>query len=220
MADVRTVQIDDGSWRLLDDVLLDDLGCLKRLPASFYDQIPYDTLRAWCHYRGRYGLPTVELAAWIHKRIGTRPAIEIGAGNGDLANMIGITATDSKVQAKPAYKAAYEARGQVVIDYPGWVKRKEALDAIEKYEPQVVVASWVTQLYIEGDPNSVESCAAGVDEERLLDMGVEYIFIGNEMIHEKKRILARPHETHRLPFIRSRSIYKDRDVVWIWKGNR
>lgn len=148
--------------------LLDQDGSLRLMPASEYDKIEQPALQIWCHHNTRYGLPTTELVEWIQNRIGNRAAIEIGSGCGDLAKHLGIPGTDSKVQEKKWVQDLYRLSGNKTIFYPGWVKRLDALSAIERYEPQVVVASWVTQWV---DPNiftTEKGCVAGVKEDELL----------------------------------------------------
>lgn len=164
---------------------------------------------------GRYGLPTTELVDWLREVIGGRSAIEIGSGCGDLAWHLNIMPTDSKIMEQQDVLLYYKAFGQFVTPYPEWVTRLEALDAIATYKPEVVVASWVTQLVTEADPLGSGSMY-GVDEQALLRTGVTYVFIGNEKIHKKKRIMAESHETYGLPFLRSKAERPELNRVWIW----
>jgi len=189
-------------------------GRLILRPDAFFDTLAPTALRIWAHQNGRYGVPTAELVGWLRWIIGNRFAIEIGAGSGDLSLHLGTLATDSYMQSDPAMQAVYEMMGQPTIRYGRWVEKLSALDAAAKYKPDVVVASWVTQLY-KGD-GSVGACAHGVDEDELLDTGVTYILIGNQNVHGDKRIMKRPHVEHKLPFLRSRAKEPEKDRVWIW----
>lgn len=201
--------------------LLDDRDRLKLLAAAEYDKIPWASLRLWCHHHARYGLPTVELIAWLRDLIGGRRAIEIGSGSGDLAYHLKIRGTDNKCQTRPDVALFYAATGQPVIRYPDWVEKKDALAAIAKYNPQVVIGSWITH-YI--DPNRPMPPGGGsiygVREDLLLDTGVTYVLIGNLEIHGHKPILRMPHEEHALPFLRSRSQNPELDRVFVWPGTR
>lgn len=199
--------------------LLDGDGFLKILHDEEYDHIPPGALRLWCHKYARYGLPTVELLCWLKERIVGRKAIEIGAGSGDLARALGIPATDNRMQEWPEIRWHYELTGQPVIHYPDFVQNLDALDAVRQYQPEVVVASWVTEWI---DPNLPPpehgGNAWGVKEDEILAMGCDYILIGNQKIHGSKKIIAEPHEEFVLPFLRSRATYPALDRVWVWRS--
>jgi hypothetical protein len=199
--------------------LLDDGGMLKLLPSSHYDAITSDSLRLWCHQNARYGLPTLELIGWLKYVIGVRLAIEIGAGSGDLSHHLGILGTDSWLQERPEIQEFYRLTGQPTIRYSKGVQRLDAEQAIAKYRPDVVVASWVTHWI---DPNLPFPPGGGniygVDEGRIVDSGVTYILIGNETVHGTKKIFAKPHQEFNLPFVRSRASHPEKNRVWIWNG--
>ena len=106
--------------------LLDAAGSFRAISTAELDRIPAASLRLWCHLNARYGLPTVELVAWLHQFIAGRQAIEIGAGHGDLGRQLGIPTTDSRIQERPDVAAFYRSIGQPVIQYPSWIERLEA----------------------------------------------------------------------------------------------
>jgi hypothetical protein len=198
--------------------LMGDKGVIKLLPAAAYDAFDPDGLRLWCMRNARYGLPTVELIAWLKNYIGDRSVIEIGSGAGDLAHHLGIKGTDSKIQSDPKAAMFYILTQQPTIRYPNWIERREALAAVRKYKPQVVVASWVTNWI---DPHNTPpggGCMFGVHEDQLLATGVTYVFIGNLLVHQHKPILKVPHQELALPFIRSRAYDPSQDRVLIWNG--
>ena len=197
--------------------LLDEHQHIKLLPAAELDAIPRDALRLWCHVNARYGLPTQELIAYLKKRIAGRNAIEIGSGYGDLAYHLGIPATDSWIMTDPKVAAFYRTMGQPVIDYPPFVEKIEALAAIEKYKPEIVIASWVTRWI---DPDLPMPAGGGsiygVKEDLLLATGVTYIFIGNLGVHQHKQIRNLEHQELILPFVRSRAQDPSLDRIMIW----
>lgn len=199
--------------------LLDADGRLRLLPTAEYDRIPPDSLQLWCHLNARYGLPTIELVAWLQKRIAGRNAIEIGSGSGDLAFHLGIPATDNKLQKRRSIQAYYQTTGQPTICYPKFVRNLDALDAVKEYRPDVVVASWVTEWI---DPSLPPPPSGGnvwgVKEDEILAIGCEYIFIGNQAVHGSKKIMAQPHQELALPFLRSRANHPELDRIWIWNG--
>lgn len=199
--------------------LLDENGQLKLLSARQYNQIAPDALRLWCHYYGRYGLPTQELVAWLQERIAGRKAIEIGSGSGDLAFHLGIPATDNRMQEWPNISLHYTYMGQPLIVYGDFVQTLDAVAAVKHYRPEVVVASWVTEWI---DPNLPPPAHGGnmygVKEDHILATGCEYILIGNVNVHGRKKIMTLPHQELQLPFLRSRAIHAELDRIWIWNG--
>lgn len=212
--------IDLSRLRKLD--LLDEAtGQLRLLTAKDYDSLPRDSVRMWCWQNARYGLPTLETVAWLKAFIAGREAIEIGSGAGDLAFFLGIRGTDSKHQNDPESKRLYEATGQPTIKYPEWVEKIDAVEAVKKYKPEVVVAQWVTHWI---DPNLPPppggGCMVGIKEEEILATGATYVVIGNTMVHKYKPLLKLPHEEIKLPFLRSRASYPEEDVVYIWHGSK
>jgi len=114
-------------------------------------------------------------------------------------------------------QAYYASLGQRTIDYPKWIEKLTARAAIEKYKPEVVVGSWVTQLY-KGDDPKVGASVLGIDEEAILDAGITYVVIGNQNVHGDKRIMTVPHQEFAFPFLRSRARYPEQDRIWIWNG--
>lgn len=200
---------------LLDDTLLDDFGRLRVLPVTEIDRLDRQAVRAWCHLRGVYLLPTAELIAWLHERIGERSAIEIGSGNGALGRALGIPRTDSRVQ-EGAAKAFHEATRQPPVRYGDDVVRLEAAEAVRVHRPQVVVAAWVTHKLPDDAPRRAVGCAFGVCEDQIARRVEEYIMIGNLRVHAEKPLLRQPHEEFRLPFIRSRARDPGADRAWSW----
>lgn len=199
---------------------------MKKLPGSHHlvvptaaelRAIPPDDLQAWCHSHARYGLVTQELVHWLRHMIAGRNAIEIAAGMGDLGFAVGIPMTDSAVQTTPVVRLYYSLHGVLTIDPPKDVERLEASEAVAKYKPEVVVASWATQLYKEGD---VDGSVFGVDEERLITEVDTYIHIGNLRVHREKRILATTHDVYEFPWLCSSALYPQLNRIWVWNRRR
>jgi hypothetical protein len=205
-----------------DELLLDSSGRLKLLPAAELHRLRRDQLGYWCQVHGRYTLPTLELVEWLKEKIGGREALEIGAGAGDLAYHLGIRATDSYIQQEsPAYLLFYSALGVPPTMPPPEVERLEALEAVRKYKPEVVVGAWITQLYRPPVRKTDQHYGSiyGVDEMKLRLEVDTYINIGHQKIHKQKSLLRFKHREHRLPFLVSRSQDATGDVVWIWSRN-
>jgi hypothetical protein len=216
--DLQTLIMKAGAEKL-NSILLDKQGQMKLLPAAEWDTYYRPAVRLWCKNNARYGLPTQELVAWLKDKIGGRSAIEIGSGHADLAYHLGIPATDNKHQADSESQIFYALSGQPTIQYPEWVEKIDAVSAVNKYKPDVVIAQWVTNWL---DPAKVDvkfggGCMYGVKVEEILASGTTYILIGNENVHSVQPIMKLEHKTYPLPFIRSRAQFPELDRVWVWE---
>jgi hypothetical protein len=174
------------------------LQVVRLLPAAFWRELNPLTVSAWCLARGRYGIPTMETIRWLLEQIEPyQRVVEIGAGAGDFAYWLGAgfdrdyLPTDSKIQDSREFQFEAGAMGQPTVTYPAWVEKIEALDAVKKYQPDCVFASWVTQKFdVERDvPGEAQAFTHGVDEVALLNEPCvkRYIMVGNMNSHGRKR---------------------------------
>jgi len=204
----------------LDRLLLDEVGRLRPVSAGALARVDYSDLMYWCNRHAVYGIPTFELIGWLKDRIGSRSrsAIEIGSGNGCLGRALGIPMTDSWVQTTPEMQLLYGLQGQPTITYGEDVEKLEALEAVAKYHPKVVVGQWVTHWI---DPNLPPppggGSVYGIKENEILDLVETYIVVGNTTIHGQKKIVhEHPPEVLRAPWIWSRSQHPTLNCVMIW----
>lgn len=200
-----------------NDLLLPN-GKLKLLSYHEYKKYTLQELQLFGHINTRYGIPTIELVEHIKSIIGDRKAIEIGAGHGDLGYHLDIPMTDSKIQDDPKIKAFYEANGQPTIKYPNDVQKLEALEAVKKYTPQVVVASWVTT-YSPIPMKDYGSSPHGIKENEILDLIETYILVGNLDSHWDKPILKNSTYISR-PYIISRAKNPQNNRIFVVKGKK
>lgn len=194
-------------------------GVLKVMPKDFYAQFAQGSLSAFCVEMGCYSLPTIELLDLVNAKIieasPSRNAIEIGSGNGVIGEALGITCTDNWMQDDPQVKHYYESLRQPTVPYRGHVERLDALSAIERFRPEVVVASWVTHIY-DYDDHARGGNAFGVDEGVVLDRIKRYVFIGNLATHKLKPILRFKHDIIQGDFMFSRSMAPELNALIIW----
>lgn len=212
-----TYLLDTTNLRDLAPEVIDAEGLPRVMPAAFYATTTAQE-RAWLGLRhGLYGLPTIELCDWLVEHIAGRPAIEIGAGNGRMAERVGIPATDSYLQANPDVAGWYASLGQPAVTYGPNVERLEALDAVRQYRPEVVVASWVTHRY---NPrrHGRGGNQYGPKTDLILQRCKEYILIGNSSTHAKDPLLQQPHELHHFPWLFSRTVTGTPDFLAIWRS--
>lgn len=208
--------IDPRSVRDIAPLLLDSKGQLKVVPASALAGTTAQERAVFGVHHGVYGFLTEELLTWLREFIGERSALEVGSGHGRLATELDIRATDNRQQEAPHIRAYYAALRQPVIQYGPHVEKLTAEEAVRKYRPQVVVASWVTHRY---DPSRHEAGGNqdGVREEEIIQGCDAYVFIGNEKVHAQKSIWALPHEKFSPPWLYSRAHNGSPDFIAIWR---
>lgn len=226
--------IPDQDTTYLNKVLLEEGSShMKLLPAAHYYEIDPVHLRLWCHKWARYGIVTEELIGFLKPYVVKGKTIEVAAGSGDLGYHLGIISTDSFIQQNhPGMKKYLEQGGQPPMAPGKNVRKYEAMDAIHKYAPQVVIASWLTQKYEEGDSEKrIGSSIYGPDEREIIEEVGTYIHIGNENVHGDKRALELPHtKTKSIPRatgtlgvlepgynIISRAKDPSKNIIYIWK---
>jgi hypothetical protein len=200
----------------LNTVLLGKDNRINLYPAKLIKNIPLQTLREWCSLNAIYTLPTIELIQWLKGELINANAIEVGSGNSDIGYHLGIKQTDSYAQTHGlglAYNLAY---GECPTLPREDVERIDANEAIIKYKPDLVIASFLTQVFEEGDEeNKIGSSLLGVREIEIIKQG-KYIHIGNENVHGDKRILEYPHTTFRPPWLVTRCADQSKNVIYIW----
>ena len=200
-----------------DRLLLDERGIIKLQSADFYHSLDYDDLRVWCICRAIYQLPTVELIDWLKANFNLDRAIEIGAGNNYLYHHLGIKGIDNYSEQIPAVKLTHEILNQPSTNPPPTIEKIEAIAAIEKYQPETVITSWMT---IKGE--DTEEVDGGhryaPDEFEILDTGVTYVFIGNEDIHCDRLIMNKPHKTYYFDWLISRGKYPEKNCIYVWNS--
>jgi len=215
MNNQSVIALDPTKIRDISPLALDESGRLKLLPAEFWAGTTVHERAMLGVTRGLYGFPTVELIAWLKEVIADRLAIEIGAGNGILAQGLGIQATDNLMQLEPEVAQHYATLRQTTVPYGANVEKLDALSAISKYKPQVVISQWVTHKY---DPNRHEAGGNqfGVNEEAVINSCETYISIGNLKTHAGKSIWSLPHKLLKPKFLYSRAFNGARDYIAIF----
>lgn len=210
--------IGDADIDYLIEMLFDENGQLKVYSYEDLKDIPHDHIRLFCLRNGIYSLPTIELMDFLKEEIGDKlnQTIEIGAGNGVYSRELGIKGTDSYMQEEASIKAYYDLYEQTPVSYGDHVEKIDALSAVKKYKPKIVLASWCTHKY-----NPKEHWrggnALGISERNIFDRVEKYIHIGNETVHDKKPILRTPHRKIKEKWIMSRAESKDRNIIYIWE---
>jgi hypothetical protein len=201
--------------RDLSPDLLDENARLRVMPAVYYAQTSLDDRIVFCVRNGLYGLLTVELIDFLRAFTDGKKALEIGAGHGGLARALNILATDNCMQDLPEIREYYRALSQPPIRYGENVQAYDAIDAVATFQPEVVVASWVTHRYDEGRHKEGGNFL-GVVEEEIIANCQTYVFIGNDQVHQNKSIWKLPHRKITPPWLYSRSFNGSADFIAWW----
>jgi len=212
---MTTKIIKDQDTSELESLVIAEDGSLNVVPAATYEPFDQDLISLFCVRHGYYCLPTTELIDFLDKKIDGRKAIEIGAGNGSVGRALGIITTDNFQQEMPKYKMIYETMQQATVPYGPDVKPMDAITAVKRLKPKVVIGCWVTHQY---DPRHHERGGneIGIREEWILNNCQEYIFVGNVAPHHQKPILDFPHETIKADWLVSRAFERSTNVIKIW----
>ena len=212
-----TIELDPTKIRDIRSEVLDASGRIQVLPASYWATTTMPERALFGLYTGIYGYPTVELVARLKEIIAGRPAIEVGAGHGVLAEALGIPATDSFQQRVPRYALALAQMKQKPVPYGPNVIEMHASRAVRHFKPDVVIGCWVTHKWDPKYPER-EGNEVGLDEPDILRHCAAYVLVGNEHVHRHKHIWDRKHEIEFPPYVFSRSASATRDFIAIFPG--
>ncbi len=99
------------------------------------------------------------------------------------------------------------------IDYPDYVEEIDAIEAVRKYKPDTVLASYlVDKRHVDPEYN----ITLGLDGEELLKHCKRYIHIGNLEIHGSDPLLKRPHKELKLDGLITIKQDSETDRIFIW----
>jgi|SRR5881628_1981023 len=206
---------------LLDKTFLDQNGVPVAKPAAAYKAVPSILLKIWGCQRGVYQFITTEMVDyWVREQIGDLSAIEICAGYGTLGRALGIPVTDVKLQDNPVVRAHYLDIKHGCINYPADVEELEALEAIKKYKPKVVMGCYITQ-YSDHEIPGIPSSPFGPKEWEFFNEGVEkYIVFGNTIAHSGKQVYGFPHEELCFDWLLNKGEDQANNRVWVFDKNK
>lgn len=188
-------------------------GIIRPLPVAEVEKFGWEKIRLFMHVYGLYTLPTVELIDYLAGIVCGKRAIEIGAGMGVIGRSLGIPITDSRMQELPEVKAYYDAIRQPVIRYPDDVEKLDAFAAVEKYEPEVVIGSYITHLW---KPGMESGNPWGVDTLELIKRVPAYYMIGDSETHRNDPAMKYLDGIEHHDFLYTRG-GKETSVIFRWK---
>lgn len=212
---VDMIELDPATTRDLTPEVMGDDGRMRVLPAAYWAATTMRERALFGHRNGIYSFPTVELVDRLRQTIDNRPAIEIGAGHGVLADALGIPGTDSRQHDDPRYRMIYLASGQPPVRYGPNVKEIHASRAVRFYKPAVVIGCWVTYKW-DNDRPYAGGNEGGVDETDVMAHCDTYVFVGNDHTHRFARVLERRPRVEFPDYVYSRASQGGRDMIVTW----
>lgn len=199
----------------LEKLLLDNEGNLQVVEYKQLKPFTQEQISQFCVKHGVYQIVTRELVDFLKGFIGSAEAIEIGAGNGCLGLALGIPTTDNRMQEWPDIITLYNSLRQAPVRYGRWVEPLDALTAVLKYKPDVVIGAWITHRW---KPHLPNGNIHGVDELQFRGKIKNYIMIGHERVHKDKEIFGVFRcTTLKFDWLVSRSLDKDKNRIYIFE---
>lgn len=213
---VDTFQMQPEDTRdIAPEVIDPETNRMRVLPASYWATTTMPERAMFGHRHGIYSFPTTELATRLGEIIGGRSAIEIGAGNGVLAEALGIPGTDSRQQDELKYRLIYKLMNQPPVTYGPNIVAMHASRAVRHYKPEVVIGCWVTYKWDPGLPEA-QGNEAGIDEADIMANCDTFILVGNEHTHRHSKIMRRRPALEFPDYVYSRASNGKRDMIAVW----
>ena len=204
------------------------------IPYSFIKNDTLDTLNLVMQALGLYTFPTFELCEWLKSQIDDNPeyephsALEICAGTGWIGRQLGIHMIDIKNMENQTVKDIMFNSNSVPTIYADDVETMEASDAVRKYNPDIVIGSYVTskQLVDKLDKRKAKTIGyklpyGGVIEQNLMDIARKEVQVGvdvkwicrkvykvilvcNMRTHKNESYISIPHQSYSFPWLVTR----------------
>lgn len=205
------------------------------IPYSFIKDDNDDTLNFVMQACALYTFPTYELCEWLNSQIDDDPeyephsAIEICAGTGWIGRQLGIPITDLKAQENPVMAGLMMQMITKPVTYTDDIEKLEAQEAVNKYQPDIVIGSFVsskknilqknkrkTQILKEVTPMGItiehnlmelaekELPFFGVNVEKIIRSCWKTILICNMRTHRSQSYLQLPHQSLSFPWLVTR----------------
>ena len=192
----------------LESLLIKD-GLL--IPVNYHNlkEFSQNDISHFCVKHGIYQIPTIELIEFLREEIKGYKTIEIGAGNGSIGRALGIPITDNRLQERPDVKLFYKATGQTPIKYPSDIIKMGGNHAVNKLNPDCVIACWLTDVQ--------NGNYYGIREHVIIKQVQKYIHVGNSKTHGIKKVLKMFNfREFKAPWLVSRSLSKDENIIYIF----
>ncbi|MBY6093835.1 hypothetical protein [Ferrimonas balearica] len=204
--------INDEDVTALEVLMMDEGYYTMPFPAEILKGFSNNQRRIFCVKKGIYQLITNELVDYLQAHM-VGSTIECGSGNGLLADLLAIPATDNRMQEWPEVKQHYAMSGQATIKYGQNVEELEAHAAKEKYNPNTIIACWLTgKKSIHNKPLNMY----GPNLKQLRAGTKQFILIGNENVHKDCILFDKACWEVQADWLVSRAEHQHLNRIWIW----
>lgn len=202
--------LEDVCTQYISEELMEG-GLPRAVPAEFLSRFPRNDFLVWCHRNAIYQYPTVELVSWLRGQMAGQTALEIGAGNVCLGRFLAIPMADTYYQThNPEIRQFMGALRQPPTSPQPGVDPLDAIAAIDKYNPSVVIGSWITHRY-----NGTSGLPYGVDSLQVVSR-CKYVLLGNLHVAKGHPLFERSHTAIRFPWLVSRAHDPAQNRAWVW----
>lgn len=209
-------------------------GRIYPIPYSYIKNDTLDTLNLVMQAMGLYTFPTLELCEWLESQIDDSPeyephsAIEICAGTGWIGRQLGIPMSDIKNMENQTVQKIMLGSFSVPTVYGDDVETLEASEAVRKYQPDIVIGSYVTSKQLVDKIDRKKSKTIGVKlpyggvlKQNLMDLARKEIQVGvdvkgicrkvykvilicNMRTHKNESYMSLPHQSYSFPWLVTR----------------
>lgn len=223
----------DRAKEIIESLIGSD-GRIYPIPYFHIKDDTLDTLNLVMQTMGLYTFPTIELCEWLNEQIDDdpelepHPAIEICGGTGWIGRHLGIPVTDVKNMDNPLVQDIMLNSSSIPTIYANDVETLEASDAVKKYQPEIVIGSYVTskQLVDKIDRRKAMTIGfklpyGGVMEQNLMDLARKEVQVGvdvqgifrkvyklilvcNMRTHRNESYIKLPHQSYSFPWLVTR----------------
>ena len=178
---------------------LTENGETKILPAKEWLRWGKNNLGAYLSYYNLWTVPTLELCDILDDEIGDLDCIEICAGLGYISKELGIRATDSYLKVSEEYINTF---GQTEhFQYPSFVEKIEASDAVDKYKPECVLGCYAVPKWTEERAKQYQletgkelhGSIKGVDYDYILPKIKKLILVGHRELYYQHPFFKKKH---------------------------
>lgn len=220
----QTPLIIDAQTKREYDSIIEFLPIYNPVPLKMIKNYSLNSWRYYMGISGTFQLITVELVSFIKHLIKNKKAIEICCGNGTLAKNLNIPATDRMLTngtgneaADLILKSSQDETNKYTSNFPDYVEKLTAHQAIKKYIPDIVIGCWVTQK----NKGRKLGSAFGVEEDKILNQVETYIHCGSSVnpIHSEKYINKIKHWTIEADWLIDRASLRGPSQLKIWTKN-
>lgn len=182
-----------------------------------------DEIRLCMQANGIYVLPTVELLADLKKIIpNLTKTIEIGSGNGVIADQLGIKATDNYMQSENFRVEKHHkhliddlrSSDAEMVKYGKNVLRVDGNEAVKRFRPETVLACFVTHKYSKAK-SELGGNFKGVDFEKVMKKVKRIVFVGNTDTHKNHTLMRLPLLGMQSDGLITRSFNPDNNGIFI-----